>query len=565
MVEVRSYVFCGLAVLLLFGSPLRAGQKPRLQPVRYAEGEILVKFKPRVAGSAFAMAHLHQMAGAKVIHHYGIVEGLQHIELGQADIREALSYYQNHPMVEYAEPNYIVSIFENEVAPAPLPDDERFGELWGLHNTGQADCKGQLGMVDADIDAPEAWEAAAGEAAAGNVIVAIVDRGMDYTHADLAANVWVNKAEIPGNGIDDDKNGFVDDIHGYDFYNQDGDPMDDHNHGTHVAGTIAAIGNNEIGVIGVAPQAKVMGIKFLGEGGSGEISEAILGMDYAIRMGAKVMNNSWGGGGFSQAMFDVIGRANEHQIVFVAAAGNSGVNNDQQEQYPSNYDQPNVIAVAATDNRDELASFSSYGSKKVHLAAPGDQILSAVRGNHYECYRGTSMATPHVSGVSALLLSVSPEMTPSEVRERLIRTSDEIPSLRRRLSARGRVNAYNAVLNIIPPKKIPDDLKWSQVARSISTPHFYPEDMDKTWTITHEGATYLKVHFSKFETETGYDIVKITDKEGREIDMVDGIMDPFWSFEAEGDTMNIHFKSDATVHKYGFDIDYYAFSVDRPK
>ena len=219
--------------------------------------------------------------------------------------------------------------------------------------------------------------------ASANVLVGVIDTGVDYNHPDLAANIWTNPGEIAGNGIDDDGNGYIDDVHGYDFVNNDGDPMDDNGHGTHFSGTIGGVGNNGIGVAGVNWNVKIMALKFLDSGGSGSTANAVAGVQYATMMGVDVTSNSWGGGGFSQALYDAIDAAGAANIAFVAAAGNNGANNDTSPAYPAAYDLPNIISVAATDDNDELASFSNYGAASVDLGAPGVDILSTLPGNQY--------------------------------------------------------------------------------------------------------------------------------------------------------------------------------------
>jgi len=562
MVEVRLRVLCSLFAVLMFSQVSFAGPIATEEKPQFVPGEILVKFKRSVGMNTFMMSNLHQVTGAAMIHEYKNIKGLHHIVMPNIDVREAVAYYSQHPLVEYAEPNYIVSITleDAEARRQHIPNDEHFSKLWGLHNTGQKDPAGQEGVEDVDIDAPEAWDITMGSE---DIIVAIIDTGIDYTHTDLAANIWTNTGETDGNNIDDDNNGFVDDIHGYDFANGDGDPIDDHGHGTHVAGTIVAVGDNEIGVIGVAPKVKVMGIKFLGPMGSGSISDAVLGIDYATQMGAHILNNSWGGGGFSQALYDAIENANAKNIVFTAAAGNRTQNNDNRAHYPSSYENTNVIAVAAYNNQDILADFSSYGPTTVHVAAPGDAIFSTVLDNEYGAFRGTSMATPHVSGIVALLLSEEPNLTPAEVKARLVSTSIVVPQFRRQVIAEGRVNAYNALMNIEPPSKEPQGLSWEEVAHAISTPHDYGSNVDSVWTITHAGATYIRVHFSKFDTEERYDIVRITDKDGNVADRIDGTYgDALWSYSVPGDTINIRLTSDGTLQRYGFDIDKYAYSLE---
>ena len=245
------------------------------------------------------------------------------------------------------------------------PNDPGFSSLWGLNNTGQTG-----GTADADIDAPEAWDLTTGSS---SVIVAVLDTGVDYNHPDLAANMWTNSAEAQGQpGIDDDGNGFIDDIHGYDFVNNDGDPMDDHYHGTHVAGTIAAVANNGIGIAGVSRNARIMALKFLDSSGNGTISNAIRALNYAVVMGATISNNSYGGSSSDDAdpLFgEAIQNAATFGHIFVAGAGNSGTDNDVAGFYPANFDADNIVSVAATDDNDQVASFSNYGRTSVDGAA----------------------------------------------------------------------------------------------------------------------------------------------------------------------------------------------------
>ena len=282
-------------------------------------------------------------------------------------------------------------------------------------------------------------------------MVGVIDSGVDYTHPDLVSNIWTNPGEIAGNGIDDDGNGFIDDIHGYDFINNDGDPMDDNNHGTHVAGTIAGAGNNGQGVTGVNWSSSIMGLKFLSESGSGYTSDAVRAINYATMMrtsygvNIRVTNNSWGGGGSSVAMQDAIQASGDAGILFVAAAGNDGTNNDALPHYPSSYALDNVLSVAATDHNDNLASFSNYGQTTVHLAAPGVSILSTVAGGGYSFFSGTSMATPHVAGVAALAWAVDPEATVAEIRTALLQGTDTLGSLAGKCTTEGRLNALNTL------------------------------------------------------------------------------------------------------------------------
>jgi subtilisin family serine protease len=339
----------------------------------------------------------------------------------------------------YSEPNFIYRT-------QTIPNDPRFAETYGLHNEGQ-----NGGTADADIDAPEAWDTTTGTRAA---LVAVIDTGLDRTHPDLQDNAWINPGEDglddsgvskQANGIDDDANGFIDDWQGWDFVNNDNDPMDDNRHGTHCAGTIAARGNNGDGVAGVAWDASLVGVKFLSGAGSGTLDDAVKAIDYATKIGARIMSNSWGGGGFSQALLDAIVASRDAGALFVAAAGNARNNNDATPSYPASYAVDNVVAVAATDRNDVIAGFSSFGALTVHLAAPGVDVVSTVPGNGYEPLSGTSMATPHVSGAAVIVWAAFPEATYAEVKSRLITTVDKIPALADKTFAGGRLNVAQAI------------------------------------------------------------------------------------------------------------------------
>ena len=281
------------------------------------------------------------------------------------------------------------------------------------------------------------------------IIVAVIDTGVDYTHPDLAANMWVNEGEIPGNGLDDDHNGYIDDVYGYDFCNNDGNPRDDHDHGTHCAGTIGAVGNNNQGVAGVCWNVKIMAVKFLDSAGSGSTSDAIVSVEYSTLMGANLSSNSWGGGGYSQGLKDAIDAAGAAGMLFVAAAGNDNTNNDSNPHYPSSYDCESLIAVMATDRYDNKSSFSNYGPTSVDLGAPGSSILSCKPGNQYQYLNGTSMATPHVAGACALLWSMNPAVSNLEIKNILLQTVD--PTLAGLCVSQGRLNLYNAILETKAP------------------------------------------------------------------------------------------------------------------
>ena len=358
--------------------------------VPFAKDRLIVRFKKKQDGNRLAFAEkqevVNSIGAGKVLSSFKLSPDISVIELpADMNVVDALKIYNGKSEILYAEPDYEVSITST------TPNDSYFSSLWGMHNTGSSG-----GLADADIDAPEAWDVSTN---GDKVIVAVIDSGIDYTHPDLAANIWINTAEQNGlPGVDDDGNGYVDDVRGYDFYNHDSNPMDDHGHGTHVSGTIGAIGNNGRGVVGVCWNAKIMALKFLSSGGSGNDSGAIGAIEYAVQKGAKIASNSWGGTSYSQALKDAIDAAGRAGLLFVASAGNDATNNDTYPHYPSSYNSPNILSVLSTDRLDRMSSFSCYGLNSVDLGAPGTDIYSCAPGNYYQSMSGTSMATPHVSG-----------------------------------------------------------------------------------------------------------------------------------------------------------------------
>ena len=367
-------------------------------------------------------------------------------------VGEAITLFSAADGVLFAEADYTLGV-------QAIPNDPSFGSNWGLNNTGQTG-----GTADADIDAPEAWDTARGT---GQHIVAVIDTGVLHTHPDLAANIWRNAGEIAGDGIDNDANGYVDDLHGYDFVNNDGNPTDDNGHGTHVAGTIGAVGNNGIGTSGVAWTTKIMALKFLGASGSGSTSGAVSAIYYAVDNGATILNNSWGGGGYSQTLYDAIAYAQASGVIFVAAAGNAASDNDTVANYPSNYAVANVVAVASTTATDGLSSFSNYGANTVALGAPGSSIYSTYLNNGYATLSGTSMATPHVAGALAVYWDANPNATAAQVIQRLKDTVDPIAALTGRTSTGGRLN-LNKLLNGTSPPPPPPPPADTNGARVVS-------------------------------------------------------------------------------------------------
>ncbi|NDC53753.1 MAG: LEPR-XLL domain-containing protein [Planctomycetia bacterium] len=325
------------------------------------------------------------------------------------------------------------------IAPTALPADPSFDRLWGLRNVGQSG-----GVAGVDIHAEAAWNRTTGSR---GVVVAVIDTGVDYTHQDLAANIWTNPRETAGDGIDNDGDGFVDDVHGWNFVANNGNCMDDNSHGTHVAGTIGAVGNNGVGVTGVNWQVSIMPLKFLDRSGSGSTSNAIAAVNYATHMrrdcGVNIVaaNASWGGGGYSTLLRDAIDAAGRSGILFVAAAGNSAANTDVTPQYPSAYPGTSIISVAATTRDGSLASFSNYGVTSVDVAAPGSGIYSTVPGNAYATYSGTSMAAPHVTGTVALLAAAYPGANVAQIRAAILTGVTPLPGLAGRVASGGLLDA----------------------------------------------------------------------------------------------------------------------------
>ena len=369
------------------------------------------------------------------------------LELDAIKAGDALKLLSDHPAVEYVELNYIVSI-------NALPSDPRFGDLWGLHNTGQ-----NGGTPGVDISAEEAWGITTGDS---NVVVGVIDTGIDHSHPDLNANMWVNTAEIAGNNIDDDNNGFVDDIYGINAITNTGDPMDDHDHGTHVAGTIGAVHNNGEGVAGVAAEVSLAGCKFLAADGFGDSADAITCVNYFIDQKQKgvnivALNNSWGGGSPTQAMEDAITAAGDNDILFLAAAGNSGADNDASPHYPSSYVHDNILAVASTTRTDGSSGYS-YGLTSVDMGAPGTAILSTVVGGGYASFSGTSMATPHVAGAAAILAAQYPDMTAVEIKNVLMNSGDDNDWLNGRTVSGKRLNMYQALMDADPTPRFTMDV-----------------------------------------------------------------------------------------------------------
>ena len=378
------------------------------------------------------------------------IGGVRRMRSRSLDVEALRSVLRARGNVVYAEPNYIVRTIAVPNAP---PNDPQFPSLWGLSNIGQV-INGRTGTAAADIHATAAWTLSTGSRAN---VVTVIDTGVDYTHQDLAGNMWSAPASytvtIAGVPVT-----CAAGTHGFDAIARTCDPRDDNNHGSHVSGTIGSLGNNQLGVTGVNWNASIMGVKFLDASGSGSTSDAINAIEFAIQArnafaasgaaNVRVLSNSWGGGGFSQGLLDEINKANAAGMLFVAAAGNSASSNDVTTFYPAGFTAPNIIAVAATNNADQLASFSNYGTS-VHLAAPGVDILSTTIGNGYQFFSGTSMATPHVSGAAALVLSKC-NLGVADLKATILDNVDVLPSLSGRVGTSGRLDVDKALRSCAP-------------------------------------------------------------------------------------------------------------------
>jgi subtilisin family serine protease len=432
--QVAAAVLLAAAVTAAAAAAPQPGIRTAASGRRAVPGEVIVGFRAGV--SATARANVLAGAGASV---QTTFRGLNAVLAHAGQTGAAIARLERDPNVRYAEPNFILT------ADDVSPNDPSFPNEWGLNNIGQT-IGFVKGVPGADIHAKAAWGVTTGSA---SVTVAVLDTGLDFSHPDLAANVWTNHGEncagCRNDGVDNDHNGYVDDWRGWDFYNHDNNPTDDNGHGTHVAGTIGAVGNNGIGVAGVNWNVRLMALKFLGADGSGTTADAVQAIQYAWQNGAVVLNNSYGGPDFSQALSDAIATADAHSALFVAAAGNEGSDDDTTPSYPASDPHPNVVSVAATNNQDQLAWFSNYGNASVDLGAPGDNVYSTWLGGGYAFESGTSMATPHVAGVAALAKAAFPSATGLGLKALLLRTVDANSSLAGHTASGGRLNANAAV------------------------------------------------------------------------------------------------------------------------
>jgi subtilisin family serine protease len=479
-------------------------------PVEFVPGEVLVRYRSETAaarsmaaGAATLMTGKGEIAmSVERFEGSDLVSGLRLVRVAAKDTLPAIAALNAHPDVLYAEPNYVRRKLT-------IPNDPRFKEMWGLRNTGQSWPGGNPGTVGHDIDAEAAWTLTTGSR---SVVVGVIDEGIDVDHPDLAANIWRNPGEVANNGVDDDANGFVDDVNGWDFFHNDRTVFDgsgaypaDHTdaHGTHVAGTIGAVGNNGQGVTGVNWQVSLMSLKILGREGEGIAPSSVLvtvrAYNYARMMrdrwtssgGARganirVLNNSYGGGGRSRAELDAIRALNDSGILFVVAAGNDARNNDVFPVFPASYVAPNLISVAATTNADLGAFFTNIGPATVSMAAPGLGILSTTPNGTYDYYSGTSMASPHVAGAAALLCAQTPTISVRRLRAALMYSGDilEQQDFYTLIASGRRLSAVKALRNVAENDTVaPAAVGNLQVTNSSGRRHYM------TWTAPGDNGT----------------------------------------------------------------------------
>jgi subtilisin family serine protease len=468
---------------------------------------------------------------------FGVSYGIVEVTTESFNSFKSLSTSQNIGIIE---PNieYRIIGLENK------SEDPQFGELWGLNNTGA-----EGGVVGADINVLNAWKISKGSK---DITIAVIDTGIDYNHEDLKDNIWVNEKEQNGvAGVDDDGNGFIDDIHGYDFTRNSGNSMDDNGHGTHCAGTIGAV-HNSIGVAGVMKDVRLMGLKFLTSSGGGSLENAIKAIDYATQMGVDIMSNSWGGGGYSKLLEKAIQNASDAGIVFIAAAGNARNDNDRRAAYPASYDIDNVISVAAHDRKDSASSFTSYGQTTVDIFAPGTDILSTIIGDKYKKYSGTSMATPHVSGIVGLFLAKNGKTQPKDIRELMVSTAVKSPAYIGKVASDGRINAFD----FISKKKPADPGEWKSVA-GVSWESDHPIsywDQDE-FSIKVDGAKQIRAVFGRIDMGSTSNSIKVLDPETKKIaQYITGKHNEFTTKTFGGDTMMMTYTTWFPFNRYGFKL-----------
>lgn len=413
----------------------------------YVPGEVIVKLKSEGGGKGFGsqaifMGKTQNKLALKAS--FGRMNMHKFAVKTSQSVPEVVAELNADPDVEYAEPNYIFKKIQEE--------DNEFGSQNYSAQDVQAMAfgDGRYYQSSADINMEQAWARSTTlQDNPGKIVVAVIDTGVDYNHQIFTGSnaIWTNQGEIPNNNIDDDRNGYVDDVRGWNFYADNKNPMDDDNHGTHVAGIIVGASIDIFATPLQSSKILIMPLKFLGASGSGSTSDAVSAIYYAVQMGAQVINNSWGGPSYSQALHDALTYAYTHKVSIVTAAGNYSKNNDTVAIYPANYPVPGQISVAATNDSDNLASFSNYGVNSVHVASPGVAILSTVPNNGYRYMSGTSMAAPLVAGLAAMTLRESPDLSGYQIKNLIMNSTKAVNSIANKVYSGGRVDAELVIDN----------------------------------------------------------------------------------------------------------------------
>lgn len=462
--------------------------------VEYVEGEVIVKLRSGQVGlfNDFASEY-----GGKVVETFDIPKPIYKSFDGDLirmklpagiSTAEAIAAMGEDDRVAYAESNDYQEFVGDGAT--ELPNDLH-QNLWGFKNSGQTG-----GTAGADSNVLGAWKVNKGDSSENGPLIAVIDSGADMDHPDLVGNFWTNPGEIPGDGIDNDNNGVIDDVHGYDAGDDDGSPDDNVGHGTHVAGTIGAVGNNGEGVTGVNQAARLMPIK-ISSNGRITTDGVVRALMYATKMGADITNNSWGSSRRNAAIQDAFAAA---PALHIAAAGNNSTNTDRSPYFPMGFEQDNIVAVAATDHNDRKAGFSNYGQTNVDVAAPGKDIYSTRNGGGYHNLSGTSMASPFTAGVAALIKSEHPNATPTEIKDRLIFGSDPVAALNGMSVSNGRVNAGSSIEHDTIAPGSPNDFKASEVSPTGSLLSWTSTGDDK-WD-GQSAATEVRFSTSPISAET---------------------------------------------------------------
>jgi hypothetical protein len=442
---ISSYVgvFC-IGVIATTALAVGSGGKaPQFGP-EFVPGEVIIRLKGSgkseksrsFVGKAMvekSMVHKGSWNGLNM-HHFALKSG--------ANFEKELAALRSDPDVAYAEPNYI---FHRMSLDAPRPIIS-MSELRAAAISMSA--SPSYALTHAPVGLTDTWVAASATTGSTFIpIVAVIDTGIDMDHEVFrdSGAIWTNPREIPSNGLDDDGNGYIDDVHGWNFVANNNLPIDDDGHGTHVSGIVLGVSQNIFSSSVAQAKIRIMPLKFLDSQGSGTTADAVKAIYYAVNNGAKVLNNSWGGGGFSNSLLDAIAFAYDHKVVFVAAAGNASSNNDSTPTYPANYNVPNMISVAATTDSDYLASYSNFGRQTVNMGAPGSNIMSTYPGDMFAANYGTSMATPFVSGIAALMARETPALTGYQIKNLIFDANQAVSSLTGKTSEQSRLNTYFAL------------------------------------------------------------------------------------------------------------------------